>query len=383
MIVESFLPAFERESRFHPPEVYKTLRGEEPVVRTVTEGVQIVWVVLDAEIALQVLSDRRFELPPAGMAPPEMGMLFCDGAEHARLRRSLAHAFSARNLERLRPRVERVAEEHVSQLYAAGSPADLVTALARPFSLAVITEILGVPVHDREQFYLWAEAVSGLTADVVADYESAWKELIGFLGKLITAKQADPGDDLLSALIQTQDLLTEQETVMLGASLMSGGQLTTANALSVCMIKLLQVDGLRGIDGDDAVKNVVEEMLRHQTGVSGEALPRWAQTDVEVAGKSIADGEMVLVSLEATNRDPAWFEDPDRFDPGRERGRHLRFGYGPHRCVGAELARMELTAAVRSLAARIPGMTMTCAPEEIPWTGHPLDDGPAALPVTW
>jgi cytochrome P450 len=386
MDLENFLPSFERPSRFDPPEVYRDLRRDGSLVQTKTATGETAWVVFGAEMAQQVLSDRRFQLTPMGTTPPEMGLLFCDGDEHARLRRSLSQVFNARNLERMRPRINQLARKFVVNLQQAGPPADLVTDLARPFSLAVITEILGIPVDDRDRFYGWADAVSGLTAGV-GDYESAWNDLIEFLGKLTAAKRANPGEDLLSVLVGISDTedgrLSDRETVMLGASLLSGGQLTTTNALSIGLIKLIPQGGLARIVDEKDVSLAVEEMFRHQTGISGEALPRWASANVEVAGVSIVAGELVLVSLEAANRDPAWFGDPDRFDPQRTINPHLRFGYGPHRCVGAALARMELTAAVTELAQRIPGMTITCAAEDIPWTGHPLDDGPAALPVTW
>ncbi|MDQ3762095.1 MAG: cytochrome P450 [Actinomycetota bacterium] len=154
--------------------------------------------------------------------------------------------------------------------------------------------------------------------------------------------------------------------------------------MTIGLVKLLEAGGLARLAGNaEAVGTAVEEMLRHQTGRSGEAMPRWTLTDVDLYGQHIPAGELVLARLEAANHDPTRFPDPDRFDPSRVPNPHLSFGHGPHHCLGAALARIELTAAVSALAERIPTLTLACCPEDIPWSGHPLDDGPAALPVTW
>src|SRR5205807_4588943 len=140
------------------------------------------------------------------------------------------------------------------------------------------------------------------------------------------------------------------------AALLAGGQLTSANALSIGVVKLLTTGGLRGLADETAAGAAAEEILRHQAGVSGEPYPRWALSDVDIAGHGINAGDMVIVRLEAANRDPARFADPHRFDRTRDPNRHLRFGYGPHRCVGAAIARAQLVAAITALATRLPGL---------------------------
>ena len=386
MDIQSFTLPFERRSPYHPPADYAELRRESPVVRTITASGEPAWVVIGADIAQQVLSDRRFGVAKPGV-PTDKESLLCDGDAHARLRRVISRGFGARAMESLRPRVDEMADRFVVELFEAGPLADLVSKLARPLTLAVITEMLGVPVDDRARFYKWAEAVSVLIAETDAGYVETWMELAGFLGELIVAKRANPGDDLLSALVAVRDAddgtLNDRELLLAAAALLSGGQLTTANALSIGVVKLIQTGGLAGFAGGEGVAVAVEEMLRHQAGISGEAFPRWAQTDLELAGQCVAAGDMVIVRLEAANRDPARFPDPDRFDPGRAPVPHLKFGHGPHRCIGAAVARMELAAAITALANRVPELAMTCHPDEISWTDHPLDSGPAAVPVTW
>lgn len=385
MDIQSFTLPYERPSPFDPPAAYAELRRAGPVVRTITGSGAPAWVVIGAETSQQVLADKRFGIVQPGL-PADAESLLCDGEDHARLRRVISRGFSARTLENLRPKIERLAEEFVADMKAAGPPADLVSCLSLPLTLGVITEILGVPVDDRARFYKWAEAVSVLIADADG-YAETWDELIEFLGGLVAAKRADPGDDLLSALVAVRDSsdgrLNERELLLAAAALLSGGQLTTANSLTIGVIKLIQAGGLDRITSDTAVAAAVEEILRHQAGISGEAFPRWALADVELAGTRVAAGDMVIVRLEAANRDPTRFPDPDRFDPSRSPSPHLRFGHGSHRCIGAAVARMELTAAITALANHLPGLSMTCRPDEVRWTDHPLDSGPAALPVTW
>ncbi|WP_211769388.1 cytochrome P450 [Kutzneria sp. CA-103260] len=376
---------FDRPSPLDPPAAYTELRLDSPVVRTITASGQPAWVVIGADAAQRVLSDRRFGILRPG-ASADTESLLCDGDDHARLRRVISRGLSARALDGLRLRVEHLASEFVSDVKRGGPPADLVASLSRPLTLAVITEMLGVPVDDRERFYTWAEAVSVLIADPER-HAATWDEIIEFLSGLVTAKRANPGDDLLSALVAVRDSdddrLNDRELLLAAASLLSGGQLTTANSLSIGVIKLIQAGGLGGLGDHQAVASAVEEILRHQAGISGEAFPRWAHEDLQLAGHTIAAGDMVIVRIEAANRDPARFPDPDRFDPARVPKPHLRFGHGPHRCVGAAVARMEIAAAVAALANQMPGLAMTSTSEDIPWTDHPLDSGPATLLVAW
>ncbi len=385
--IRSFTLPYDRPSPFDPPPDYAELRRASPVVRATTAAGTPGGVVLGAREAPRVLSGRGVGVAPKG-AEVDTESLLCDGEDHARLRRVISRGFSPRALSGLRPRVERLAADFVSGMRASGPPADVVGQLSRPLTLAVITELLGVPVDDRKQFYTWAETVSVVIADDVEGWGQAWAELVGFLGTLIETKREQPGDDLLSAMVMVRDAddgrLSDRELVLAAASLLSGGQLTTVNALSIGVVKLLGLgQGLAAWRDERAAETAVEEMLRHQAGISGEAFPRWVHEDVELAGQRIAEGDMVIVRLEAANRDPARYADPDRFDPARTPNPHLKFGYGPHRCIGAAVARMELVAAVRALADQLPGLALASPQETIPWTDHPLDSGPETVLVTW
>ncbi|HYQ64483.1 cytochrome P450 [Actinophytocola sp.] len=380
MDLDSLSLPYERPSPYDPPPAFAELRKEGPLVRTADGAGRPVWLVLDADLAQRVLADARFGIVGPG-DHADTDSLLCDGAAHTRLRGPISRGFGVRAIERLRPRVRDLADTHVSDLAAAGPPADLVAVVALPLARAVIADVLGVDIADRDRFNSWAQAISTVVAEQDGAAIAGWTDLLAFLGDLVAARRAEPRDDLLSAL--AEEGLGERELVLAGAALLAGGQLTSANALSIGMVKLLTTGGLGGLAHEPAAGAAAEEILRHQAGVSGEPYPRWALSDVDLAGRRVATGDVVIVRLEAANRDPTRFADPDRFDRTRDPNRHLRFGYGPHRCVGAAVARTQLVAAITALATRLPGLALACAPEDVRWTRAPFDDGPAALPVTW
>lgn len=380
MDLHSLTLPYERPSPYDPPPAFADLRKDGPLVRTVDGAGRPVWLVLGADLAQRVLTDARFGIVGPGEYA-DTDSLLCDGAAHSRLRGLISRGFGARAIDRLGPRIRDLADAHVADLADAGPPADLVALVALPLARAVIADLLGVDLADRDRFAAWAQAISTVVAEQDGTAVDGWTDLLAFLGELVAARRAEPGADLLSAL--AAEGLSERQLVLAGAALLAGGQLTSANALSIGIVKLLDTGGLRGLTDDTAANAAADEILRHQAGVSGEPYPRWALSDVDIAGHRITAGDMVIVRLEAANRDPACFVDPDRFDRTRDPNRHLRFGYGPHRCVGAAIARAQLVAAIRALATRLPGLALACAPEDVPWTGAPFDDGPAALPVTW
>lgn len=353
--------------------------------------------ITDRQLIMSIMVDPRFGIAPPGT--PGMTSLFSDGDAHARLRRLLARAFTARAINALRPRIAELARRFVADLVAAGPGADVMAALTRPLPIAVICELLGVAEADRRRFREWADPALGVTAlglltpDLVnpgspaPGAAQAWAELAAFIGELIAAKRAAPADDLLSALIAVRDAddgqLDDNELLTTTTALLAAGYLTVSNALAIGLTHLLPTGLLPTLTDEAAATRATEELLRLQTGRSGEAMPRFAQVDVELDGQRIDAGEMVLVKLEAANHDPGEFPDPDRFEPTREPNRHLSFGHGVHHCLGAALARIELTQALRALAESLPELRLGCTIEEIVWTEHPMDNGPATLPVDW
>lgn len=386
MDVYGYEVVLDRPSPYLPPPAYARQRGDSVVIPTMTVDGQPVTVMIGWEAAQQVLADTRFTVvKPGTTAMP--GSLLCDGIDHARLRRLLARGMSARTLEAIRPRMDELSDDLVGQMLAGGQPADLMNDVARPLALLMITELLGIEVRDHERFRAWAEAMSGLTAADIAEYAAAWEQFMAYVRELIVTKRAQHGSGLLSSLIEARDTedgrIEDEELVTIAATLLTGGFLSTSNSLGLGVIKLVETGRLGNITDRDAAAHAVEEMLRLQAGLPSEAFPRWATTDIEVAGHHFAAGDIVLVRFEGANRDPDRFADPEGFELLRAPNPHLRFGHGPHLCIGAALARIVLTSAIRAIAEHVPGLALVRAPEDIPWTGHILDDGPAVIEVTW
>ncbi|MCP3802801.1 cytochrome P450 [Allokutzneria sp. A3M-2-11 16] len=342
-----------------PPPGYAELRATCPVAKVTTAEGMPAWLVTSYDAAAAVLSDARFGMAPAGMDSTGNDTLFQDGATHTRLRRLVTKAFTPRAIEALRPLIEERAAELVDAMIARGRTADLVEDLATPLSIAVISELLGVTLADRALFQELADRVN-------AGDGTAWHEFGAYSAKLIAAKRDEPGEDLLSRLIEVRDddngRLDDNELIGMVATLVLAGYQTARNAICVAAIQLIE-EGPRPLD----------EVIDRLGGIIGNPMPRWAHEDVEIAGTLIAKGDQVHVKLEAANQ-----------DPNRKALPHMSFGRGAHHCLGASLARVEIDAALRTLAAKLPGLRLATPVTEIPWSAlSATDRGPESVPVTW
>ncbi len=382
---------FDRPDPLTLPPAYAELRAREPVAAVTAEDGRAAWLVTSYDTASAVLGDARFGVTLLGETPWAGATLLTDGEPHARLRRLIGKTFTARRINALRPRVEQLAGDLADALVRKGAPGDLVPDYAAPMSITVISELLGVAIEERERFQELADSAS--KADFAAadsDQEAshrAWAAFGEYVGGLVAAKRANLGDDLLSALITAHDTdddqLNDYELTTLALTIMASGYLTATNAISVGTLLLLAEGGLAAFPTEPAAADeAVEEIVRLQIASIGEVFPRWAHEDVELSGVTIRAGDRVLVRLGAANRDPARFDEPDLFRPGREAG-HLAFGRGAHHCLGAALARLEVGAALRELAGRLPGLALHGSIDDIPWARSHADAGPTALPVSW
>jgi cytochrome P450 len=267
---------------------------------------------------------------------------------------------------------------------------DVIADLAWPLPVTVISEMLGVRLEDRDRFHAWtADAVKALDpSDDLSIFPAACAAFDGyrdyFLG-LIADRRRRPGDDLLSALVEAEeagDRLSEEELVSMVTLLFVAGHETTVNLIGNGMLALLHHPDQRDRLAADPslVPSAVEEMLRFDAPV--QLTGRNATVDIELDdGFTIGKGEQVGVLVAAANRDPAAFDEPDRFDIGRPANRHLSFGGGIHLCLGAPLARVEAQVAVGSLVRRFPGLEL--AVDEPPRKETVTLRGLAALPVGW
>jgi cytochrome P450 len=310
-----------------------------------------------------------------------LGEFETEHADHARMRALLQPHFSPKRMRALRPRVEQLTAGLLDDLAEHGPPADLNDAVAVPLPIAVICELLGVPYEDRARFRAWTQAA----ADVCdrSRSEQGLAELFRYGQQLVARKRAEPGDDVISRLCATPGV-SDLEAAGLGMSLLFAGHETTVVAIGVGVVRLLSEPGRwRELGADpERIGAAVEEVLRIQGGGGG-GIPRYARTDVEIAGVTVRAGELVLFDVGAANHDGDAFPDPDRFDPGRGAGGHLAFGHGSRYCIGAPLARVELQVVLSQLVSRFPGMRLAVGVDELRFRTDVLTGGLLELPVTW
>lgn len=314
-------------------------------------------------------------------------LLETDPPQHTRLRRLVAREFTARRVQAMRPRVQRITDELLDAMAARpGRSADLIEAFAFPLPITVIGELLGVPAPDRERFRQWSREVLAPTS---VPARTAHLRLADYLAELVAAKSREPGEDLLSALVRTRDedgdALSAAELIGMAFLLLIAGHETTVNLISNGTRALLahpdQLAALRA-DPDGLLDGAVEEMLRYDGPVQNSTY-RYAREDLEIGGTAVPAGATVLVSLAGAGRDPGRYADPDAFDVRRAPQGHLAFGYGIHFCIGAPLARMEARIAFRSLLDRFPGLAEDPDGGPPEWIGGSLIRGVTRLPVRW
>ncbi|RFZ31622.1 Vitamin D(3) 25-hydroxylase [Mycobacterium marinum] len=345
-----------------------------------------------------VLRDPRFINPP-GLGLEVQGVtsgplweratasiLAIDGDAHTRLRRLVAKAFCPRAITRLQALVTTTATGLVDALAATGS-GDIVTDVSRPYPTPIICALLGAPAQDWKLFSGWADAIMKIFDWNLAHdgpvIEAAWDELDAYLDDMVTQRRTTLTDDLISELIRAEDdgyRLTRSELLMLAGSLLAAGTDTTRNQLAAAIESLIDHPDQWELlaEQPDLAGRAVEELIRYSPVVFGSG--RCATEDVDIAGITIPAGTLVLANTAAANRDPAIFDQPERLDIARQHPSPiLTFGGGTHYCLGAHLARLELTEAVRAITTRCPQLHRA-GPS--PWKKLTGVTGPTTLPVT-
>jgi cytochrome P450 len=355
------------------------------------------WLVTNYDEVKALLADPRLGDSHADpeRAPRESQAIFrspighpsTEDAEHTRMRRLLAPAFSARRIARLQPRVAAIIADLLDAMAARTPPVDFHQAVSFPLPSLVICELLDVPDTDREDFRSWSDDAAHPSD--AARSQAAQERLYAYMRAVVERKQAQPGEDLVSDLVAAaadDPDLTIDTIVMLGASLLYNGHGPTMVMIDRGVTLLLthpeQADALRH---DPAlVAPAVEEILRlrkyHRQSMG---IPRYANTDFTFGGVSIRTGELVILGVSAANRDERHFSEPDRFDVYRKPNPHLAFGHGPRICVGAPLARLELQMLVPALLHRFPTLRLAVAAESLRERAEVVTGGVMELPVTW
>ncbi|MCL3998331.1 cytochrome P450 [Streptomyces lavenduligriseus] len=379
--------------KLHP--VYAELR-KRPLARVRMPYGEDAWLVTRYADAKAVLGDQRFSMAAAaGRDRPRVrpvavsggGLLSTDGPDHSRLRGTVARAFTARRVERLRDRVEEIAKDLVNRMTESGAPADLGDQFAFPLAITVIGELLGVNQDGHPRIRHWLDVMMSHT--VTADEFHKWNNTFAaYTADLVELRRQHPGDDLFSALVRAHDQegrISMRELLALTPVLISAGFVTTFNQISnSCYLLLARPDRFSSLlDRPETVPLAVEELLRYVPLPNGFAFPRYATEDVELGGVLVREGEPVLIDTAAANRDPVVFDDAEELVLDRAANPHLSFGHGPHFCIGAHLARVELQVALETLLEHLPGLELAVPEDALRWKTESMVNGLHELPVTW
>lgn len=385
-----------RRNGLNPVPKLGRARDRAPISRLPVPFGLTVWLVTGHAEAKAVLADAEgFSTDFANLAGQAMGAManpgglgFADPPVHTRLRKLLTPEFTMRRLARLTPRIHDIVEERLDAMAAAAgpdgcNPVDLVAEFALPIPSLVICELLGVPYTDRADFQRLAMARFDVFAGAAAQSLGAITDSVDYLRGVVAEQRRHPGDGLIGMILQEHgDEISDDELAGLADGVLTGGFETTASMLALGALVLLRDPAAFALvrDDDDAVHGFVEELLRHLTVVQV-AFPRFARRDLLVAGTPIAKGDVVIVSLSGANRDPRFGTDLDTIDPTRPPTSHVAFGHGLHRCIGAELARMELRAAYPALVRRFPSARLAIPADRLQFRKASIVYGVESLPA--
>ncbi|GLY48950.1 cytochrome P450 [Lentzea sp. NBRC 102530] len=393
------LPMERDVTPFDPPSEITGVRASRPVSPMLFPDGHEGWLVTGYDAVRQALSDTRFSsrqdlgiihvpFPTPGMpemtepVPQTPGLFISmDPPDHTRLRRKLTGAFTVKRMKALEEGIHEIAERQLDALAKLTPPVDLVKEFALPVPSQVICEILGVRYADRDTFQHNSSKFMERQV-TLEDKMAAYMAMNTYLYELVSAKRAEPGDDLLSDLARDEDLSLEELTGMSFLLLLAGFE-TTANMLSLGTFALLehpdQLAALR--ENPELIPDAVEELLRYLA--VADVFFRYAAEDIEFHGETIREGSMVVLSLLAGNHDPARYEDADSLDVHRNARGHLAFGHGVHQCLGQQLARIEMRAGFGGLLRRFPGLHLAVPAREVKLRTDMNIYGVHALPVSW
>ncbi|HWO61310.1 MAG TPA: cytochrome P450 [Umezawaea sp.] len=381
---------------FDPPPEFADLRAVDPMTRMTYPYGQIGWLVTGFEMARAVLSDVRFSSLPEGKLSPVKvpgteldldalppGMFVnMDPPQHTRYRRLLNGHFTVRRVRLMETQIRTIVDGVLDGMERAGSPVDLVEEFAKPIPTMVTTELLGLPLDQREQFQHDVSVLFSLSSSGEEMIESM-NRLGGTLAALVAAKRAAPTDDLLGSLVSDTDL-TDPELLGITFVLLVAGLETTTNMLALGVFALFQhPEQLAALRADPTLMApAVDELLRFLSVVQVGPV-RVAAEDFEFEGRQVTKGDVVTVSLPAANRDPDRFPDADALDFDRRDSGHIAFGRGVHQCMGHHLARLELEVAYSALLERFPELRLATPAEGVPTREMMVTYGVQRLEVAW
>jgi cytochrome P450 len=383
---------------FQLPVEFARLRAEEPVCRVRVATGDEVWLVTRYDDVRAVLGDRRFSRnifrPDAarlipGVPTRQVSSPFVEPPAHTRWRKLVTRAFTPKYVEGLRGQVQAIVDKLLDEVQAAPQPADLVPMFAYPLSISTLFELLGIPSAQYGPWRALADTALTINDLPMEEKADAFVRMNVFSAELIANKRSFPAEDFLSQLVAVIDSedgrLSEQELVATILAMLVGGYESATNQIGKTLLALFRYpDQLAKLRAEpELIGPAVEEGLRFAALDSGFGSPRYTLEDVRFGEVTIPKGSTVLVIRQSADRDETQYPEPDRFDITRDARQHNAFGHGPHRCLGAALARLELEVGIGTLLRRFPRLTLAAPPEQIKWDYRITAAGPATLPVTW
>jgi cytochrome P450 len=383
----------------NPAAGIERLRACGPVVETRFPIVGRVWITTTYDATARVLKDSttftlRKDGSPAGLRwwmPAFVGamasnMLTVDEPDHTRLREIVDEAFRRRAVLDMQPHIRAIADNLAGELFADGSPADLVKRYARILPLAVICELLGLPPSDRPKFIAWANTVARVTGaiGVLRMMRGLWW-MKRYLEERLRLAREHGGEGLIAELVRVEmegGPISADEMVSMIFLLLGAGSETTTHLISGSVYELLKNPALRNWLEEDwsRVGLAVEEFLRFVSPVQF-SKPRFVRDDMELGGVRLKKGDRIMAMVAAANMDAQANEHPERLDLERRPNRHISFGTGIHFCLGHQLARIEGMSALQALFTRWPRLRLAVAPDQIRWRKRPGLRSIEKLPV--
>src|SRR4029077_20134931 len=361
-----------------------------PVVATRFPIVGKVWITTTYEATARVLKDgETFTLRkeggglaglrgwmPSFVATFANNMLTMDEPDHTRLRQIVDEAFRRRAVLDMEPRIRAIADELAGELFADGSPADLVARYARTLPLSVICELLGLPLADRPKFIAWANTVARLAG--VTDFLrmiGGLRPMRRYLEERLRLAREHGGEGLIAELVRVEmegGRISADEMVSMIFLLLGAGSETTTHLISGSVYELIRNPALRDWLEEDWSRTslALEEFLRFVSAVQF-TKPRFVRKDIDLGGVRLRKGDRIMAMLAAANLDPEANEHPERLDLQRRPNRHISFGTGIHFCLGHQLARIEGISALQALFTRWPKLRLAVDPSQIRWRKRP------------
>ncbi len=384
----------------NPASAIVSLRASGPVVAAKFPIVGRTWITTTQEAASHVLKDSAaFTLRKDGGGLAGLrwwmprvirvlanNMLTTDEPDHTRLREVVDEAFRRRAVLGMEPRIMAISDQLAGELFAEGSPADLIDRYARKLPLSVICELLGLPLADRSIFMSWAGNVTNVRSAL--GFLLMFPALLAmkrYLAKHLETARATGGEGLIAELVRVEresGRISRDEILSTVFLLLFAGHETTTHLISGSVLELLKSPPLRQWLAEDSSRLdlAIEEFLRFISPVQF-SKPRFVKADMELCGVRLKRNDMVMAMLAAANMDPAANEHPERIDLGRRPNRHIAFGAGIHFCLGHQLARLEGRCAIKALLTRWPNLQLAIDPADIQWRKRPGLRAIERLPV--